>query len=82
MELSNTSTRKITALFLSSSGVLLSGHWDGVMREWDIHIGLCLHSIRMHDMAITCIVRGISDTFISGSLDGKIRVWDIVLLVA
>ena len=38
MELSNTSTRNITALFQSSSGVLLCRHWDGVVREWDIHI--------------------------------------------
>ena len=29
LELSNISTRNITALYQPSSGVLLSGHWDG-----------------------------------------------------
>ena len=44
LELSNISTRNITALYQPSSGVLLSGHWDGVVREWDIHIYKCMSS--------------------------------------
>ena len=67
--------RSVTALFLSSSGVLWSGHFDGALRAWDTQLDYSTHTYRMHDMAITCIVRGGADTFISGSLDGTIRVW-------
>ena len=73
--------RMITALIQLPTGGLLSGHFDGFLRAWNVQTGTCTHKFRMNDGAITSLVLGVSDSFISGSSDGTIRVWTTMIFL-
>jgi WD40 repeat protein len=66
----------ITASLLISNKILLTGAYDGTIKEWDISTGDCLHTYSAHESGVYSLVLINENVFVSGGWDGLIKVWN------
>ena len=71
----------VGALFLPGNKRLLTSHYTGYVKLYDIESGKCLKTLQAHDgRTQNAALTPCGKTFVTTSMDAKIRLWDVETL--